>query len=500
MRENRPMPCDRRHFLATSGALAALACTGGTVWAATRTPLSGRAIQADLDLLLRAYTAVHPGLSRYLPAEGFAARIAEAKRWAEPGRSLPDVYVALSRLTAAVRCGHSHVNPFNQSRAAREGLLGGRDRMPFAFRWLDGRMIVTGSRGGEQLLPPGTEVRAVDGVAASELLRAMLPLARADGSNDAKRVAQLGVQAGDRYAAFDVFRPLLFPGGGAGTVRLSVAPPGGSERQLDLPALSETGIANQQRGGALEPGWTFALDPSGVGVLTMPDWVTYRSKWDWQGYLDGILDRLIDERARGLVIDLRGNEGGTECGWRILDRLIARDLALPRYIYRTRYRTLPAELTAPLETWDPSFRDWGAAASGPDEDGFYRLQRAADTAGVLTPRGRRYGGPVAVLVDASCSSATFQFALAVKQGRVATLIGEPTGGNRRGINGGAYFFIRLPETGLEVDLPIIGSFPPEPQPDAGVVPDVPVVLQMADIARGKDPAMAAALARMGASG
>ena len=494
------MPCDRRTFFATAGALAALACARGTAWAAPGGQLSGRVMQADLDLLLRAYTAVHPGLTRYLPAGGFAARVAEAERWAAPGRSLAEVYVALSRLTAAVRCGHSHVNPFNQSRAVRDSLLGGRDRMPFAFRWIEGRMIVTGPRGGENLLPPGTEVRTVEGVPAPELLRAMLCLARADGSNDAKRVAQLGVQARDRYAAFDVFRPLLFPAGATDTVHVSVVPPGGSERQLDLPALSEAGIADQQREQAREPGWTFALDPSGVGVLTMPDWVTYRSKWDWQGYLDGVLDRLIDERARGLVIDLRGNEGGTECGWRILDRLIARDIALPRYIYRTRYRTLPAELAAPLETWDPSFRDWGVAATGPDEDGFYRLQRAADTAGVLTPRGRRFGGPVAVLVDASCSSATFQFALAVKQNGLATLIGEPTGGNRRGINGGAYFFIRLPETGLEVDLPIIGSFPPEPQPDAGVVPDVPVVLEMADIARGKDQAMAAALARMGASG
>jgi C-terminal processing protease CtpA/Prc len=103
-----------------------------------------------------------------------------------------------------------------------------------------------------------------------------------------------------------------------------------------------------------------------------------------------------------------------------------------------------------------------------------------------------------VLVDAVCSSATFQFALAIKQNGMAALVGESTGGNRRGINGGAYFFIRLPATGLEVDLPIIGYFPPEPQPDAGVLPDVPVMPSVTDIARGRDPAMAAALARIGA--
>ena len=72
------------------------------------------------------------------------------------------------------------------------------------------------------------------------------------------------------------------------------------------------------------------------------------------------------------------------------------------------------------------------------------------------------------------------------------LIGEPTGGNRRGINGGAYFFLRLPGTGMEVDLPLIGYFPLRPQPDAGVVPDLLVPVRRSDIASGFDRAMASA--------
>ena len=97
-----------------------------------------------------------------------------------------------------------------------------------------------------------------------------------------------------------------------------------------------------------------------------------------------------------------------------------------------------------------------------------------------------------VLCDASNSSATFQFAQAVQQSGAATLLGETTGGNRRGINGGAFFFLRLPASGLEVDLPLIAGFPDTPQPDAGIEPDVAVPTTAGDIASGRDPQMAAA--------
>ena len=103
-----------------------------------------------------------------------------------------------------------------------------------------------------------------------------------------------------------------------------------------------------------------------------------------------------------------------------------------------------------------------------------------------------------VLVDGSNSSATFGFAQRVQQDRLGTLVGEPTGGNRRGINGGAFFFVRLPHSGLEFDLPLMGYFPPTPQPDAGLLPDVLRLPTVADVAQGRDPALREALRRAGA--
>jgi C-terminal processing protease CtpA/Prc len=147
-----------------------------------------------------------------------------------------------------------------------------------------------------------------------------------------------------------------------------------------------------------------------------------------------------------------------------------------------------------LDTWDPSFFDWGDDAT-PIDDTWFRLA-GEPAAEVLAPLAPRFRGKVVVLVDAHNSSATFQFAQRVQRAHLATLVGEPTGGNQRGINGGAFFFLRLPATGLEIDLPLIARYPrdgkPDALPDAGLTPDVLVLSTAADVAAGRDPQLAAA--------
>jgi C-terminal processing protease CtpA/Prc len=149
-----------------------------------------------------------------------------------------------------------------------------------------------------------------------------------------------------------------------------------------------------------------------------------------------------------------------------------------------RYRRVPAALNPYLDTWDDSFRDWGETAR-PFNDRFLRLERG-DGDRIIAAKGPRIDIPLAVLISPQNSSATFQFASLFKSTGLGMLIGETTGGNRRGINGGAFVFARLPESGIEFDLPLIGYYPVEPQPDAGIEPDLAVANSAADIAVGFD--------------
>lgn len=476
------MDLTRRAFVAGATALAA------TARAAVPVPLPERftpaQMRTDLQLIRRAYALLHPGLTRYLTTAQFDGLVDRAIRWGERERTPAEFYIALARLTAAVRCGHTHANPANQRGLVQRELLGRPDRLPFCTAWIGGRLAVTDPLASG--LAPGTVIAAVDGVPARQLLQAMLPLARADGHNDAKRVAQLELHRGDRFSAFDVFRPLLFGRGKDGEVRLRLA--GG--RVLLLPTLAE-GTRGAQPAVDPQFGWRFAIGDDGVGVLTMPDWSLYQSKWDWRRFLYDTADALISAGARGLIVDLRENEGGIDCGDVLLARLIDRPVEEAGTRKLVRFRETPLDLRPALDTWDQSFQTLGAnAVPVADRPGYYDLGEAELRR--IEPTGKRFTGKVAVLVSATCSSATFGFAQLVRQCGAATLIGTPTGGNRRGINGGRYFFVRLPETRFEVDLPLVGYFPATPQPDAGIVPDLVVRPSVTALRAGRDDTMIAA--------
>ncbi len=477
------------------------ACAAGASAAGSAEPAFDAAdIQANIDVLQHAYEALHPGLYRYNTPQTMRDHFATLRAALDGRRTLTQTYLALSEFAAKVRCGHTYANFYNQPESIQAALFEGHNRVPFEFRWLDGRMFVTRDLTGRRLLPRGSEILAITGVKPSDILARLLPVARADGSNDAKRVAQLQVQGDDRYETFDVFLPLYFPQIQT-EQRLTLRTPRGTVRTHVVQALSDAQRQGFRRLKADDRTGGFALHfERRTAVLTMPSWVFYNSTWDWQAFIRRSFEEIARMRATSLVIDLRGNEGGVDVGDAILPHLIDSPLTVfdpPRLV---RYRRVPGDLTPLLDTWDSSFKDWGDDAQ-PYDARFYRLRDEQKSIGPrrIEPAAPRFRGRVFVLVGATNSSATFQFAQQVQVAGVATLVGQTTGGNRRGINGGAFFFLRLPHTQIEMDVPLIARFPEDDPPDAGVVPDIQVTPTPLDIAAGTDVEMAAVRAAIRAS-
>lgn len=474
--------------------LLSIASTGSAQSSGSSTRLSAAALQADVRILRQAMEALHPGLLRYNTPAQMNARFDSLAVELGHEQTLAEAYLAIARFANQVECGHTFPNPYNQKGPVRQAIVAGGGRVPFYFRWLDGHMIVTRNLSSDGALVPGTEVISINGVSSAEILQRLVPLSRADGSNNAKRVANLEVIEGDQYNAFDTYFPLVFPPP-AGPWRFSLRAPDGTARVVELVTVSDSvrGAIADSVGNAgqdsLTPPWTLRQLDGNIAVLTMPTWVTYKNNWDWQGFIHRAFADLVARGTPNLVIDLRGNEGGTSVGEVILQHLIDAPLALSASERFTRYQRIPPGVKPYLDTWDRSFDDWGTAATpSTSRPGFYRMTKYDDgPAGtVIQPASPRYRGKVWVLVGPENSSATFEFALDVQQNHLATLVGRPTGGNQRGINGGAFYFLRLPNSGIEVDLPLIAQFPATPMPDAGIAPDVLAVPTAQDVAAGAD--------------
>lgn len=481
---------DRRGFIGGAGRMAA----GGAALAMLPGRLAAQRAGTLEDMaVLRGALSLHPGLHRYNTPREIEGRLMCLETGLARAESRADRFVAIQRFLSTIRCGHTQCNFYNQSDAVVAELFDRPTRVPFAFAWLGDVMVVTADLSGTGKLPPGTRIVTLNGLPVSDILYRLLPLTRADGHNDGKRRSQLEMRNTDTYDYFDVYQGLLMPPEG-GVTRLTALRPDSSEFAAEFPALGlaarQATITVPEDDGNTTPLWTWEMRDD-VAVLTMPTWVMYNTKWDWEGWLDERLASLSG--ARGLVMDLRDNEGGNECGNTILSRLTDKDLQFPGYRQLVRFRATPAELDPYLDTWDKSFRKIGVAA----EDiggGFYQLPGKTEETDFIPAKSPRLTVPVAALISPVCSSATFSFARRAKESGLVRLFGETSGGNLRGINGGAYFFVRLPQSGIEFDVPLIGYYPQSPLPDAGVEPDVVIPRSIADIAAGRDACKDAAIA------
>ena len=489
---------DRRSFLSGAASSGAAMLALSQIGCAEPRPTAMSPEIAQDMALLRQALAIHPGAERYMSVSEIDAAITQLGSDLTANEALDQRYLIFSRFLSRLKCGHTYANFFNQSPAVRDALFDRQTRLPFAFRWLEEGMVVTQAVPGVDI-PAGSIVTDINGVDPNEMLETLLPYTRADGNALGKRRALLEVQNRSRFEYFDIFHGLVYGVPANGAHDIGFVMPSGEARSVRADAISLADRqairqAAQAQTDIDEALWQFEVRDN-VAILTMPGWSTFNTSWDWQGWLDERLDESVD--LDGLIIDNRSNEGGDiSVGARLMSRLISEPISVPQSRRLVRFRSFPEALREHAGTWDRSFYAIGENAD-PVEDGFYQLPVSTAFPTTLQPRGRTVSVPVVLLTSPTNSSAGFMFAKIAKQSGRMRLVGEETGGNRRGTNGDGFFFTTLPHIGIEFDLPMVGHFPETPQPDSGIVPDVTISETAADIANGFDATLARAFEELG---
>ncbi|WP_265587523.1 S41 family peptidase [Sphingomicrobium arenosum] len=461
-------------------------------------PVKGGVAASDADIAVRLLHRYHPGLLRYQTDGEWQRSVAGFRHRFGTATSLDKQFLALARLLGRVRCSHTHINPTNQSETMVAAHLGAARLLPFNFTWHGSRMIVTDDPHGLGL-EAGQEISTVNRVPVRGLQRALLGYTRADGALDDKRRALLTVGEARQFETFDWLTAPMRLWGERVLIGL------GGKMRVPEERIFDTITLERRRALAPPPlprdaatAWWTMEKRGGIAVLRMPSWAVFNTDWEWQGWLDAQLDAMAGDGTRGLVIDLRGNEGGYfDCGRALIERIAGAPVPLPAEERLTRLGTVADEDRPYLTTWDDSLYTVGAAF--PDAGGGMR-RVPIEGERVIRPRGARFAGAVALLVGADNSSATGIFAQLVKENRLGLLVGQETGRNQRGGNGDAFFFARLPASDLSFDIPLVASHVVGFQPNAGTLPDVPVPLAATLRSDGVDVMLEAALRSLGVRG
>jgi carboxyl-terminal processing protease len=181
----------------------------------------------------------------------------------------------------------------------------------------------------------------------------------------------------------------------------------------------------------------------------------------------------IASSAKGLVIDLRGDEGGFEDNAKaVATKLLARSVTGGSTRVRLSQRARDAH------------KAWHDLAADPAKPGWSVAQPVQ-----VDGKAPHEVARIAVVIDVGCRSSCETLALLMR-GAGARLYGERTGGAS-----GAPIKVTLPKSGATVDIPARAMFDAKGTPieGNGVDPDEPVAETRADLIAHRDPALAAAI-------
>jgi hypothetical protein len=407
-------------------------------------------LQEDFKQLRRVVEKRHPMLyaEREKVAEIFNTQYARL----EAGMGELDFHRILAPAVAALNCGHSNVLPSRDYEAylKEEALL-----LPLEVHVSEERLYVAASERPD-LIPPGAELLNINGYSTEEILAILFDSISADGWNTTRIKAVINHQ-------FSYLYHTLIDDAETFTVTFRTGEENGRAGKGAIEAetcqLSGTGVSEL---------WGSNHEIVSIGVLL--DMAAIRSDYSGQvfdsrallsvgsfildqkefaAFLDDFFRKIEQKGIDTLVLDLRGNWGGT-----------------PR----------PAALLLSYFTEEP-VRYFNSEAP------FYMFSYKRER----EPQEHAFSGKTYLLMDGACFSTTPHFISLMKYHGLATLIGEEAGGSSVCTDGKRR--IVLPNTGLRVyySTQIFETATSGFTPGLGIQPDYEVLPDLEDIAAGSDP-------------
>lgn len=459
----------------------------------TRT-LSPAEMSADFVVLKNALTALHPGLYLYNTKEQFERYFSEFEAKIKSPLGEKQFYLLLSELTAKIKCGHTFLNPLNLDEKIAERIFS-KQILPLYFVILDRKIIVTHNFSGIAQIKRGDEISRINGFSAKEIIEKLLTVSRGDGNNSLdKRLANLNLIPEEDYgnALFDVYFPLFFPQK-SNQFDLEIKHSNGKRKNYPADGISpgQRKEAFEKQFGKIpkdEKTWNYKSLTDRTAYLKFGTFALWNSDFKWQIYLEDVFNDLqANPEIRNLIVDLRGNEGGSG---EIRDAIISYIASKPiageddaKLCYSSL--SVPEPLLPYLSTWDKRFKQPKPEADFfLNEIGLYEKKTSAVTDPII-PKPNSFKGRIYLLTNAVNSSATFSMAWTFQANKLGTIIGEPTGGTKRGLNGGQMFFLTLPNSKFEIDLPVQHYYHKN-VPDEGITPDYVIRTKREDVENNKD--------------
>lgn len=453
--------------------------------------LSSQALQDDAKLLWNAINELHPGLYRHNDTTVLEEKYQKLLADFSEDKTPQEVFLLLSEFTTAIKCGNTYLNPFNQKNRIIDTLYSQKKLLPFTFKIIENQLVV--HKPVSDKLKKGDIIISINGNSAESIFQNITKYIKSDGDRYAKKLKDLELNLTSKYEYFDYYFPMLYEL--ENEVKLEVKKNGKEITEImtiELLTKKERKTEFEKYFPLLTDNyddlWKFKIVKNEYAYLELGTFVTNKLSFDWKKYIDDVFTQINRQKTPHLIIDVRENEGGNSD---ITDYLIEKIANKEgKTVFRKpylAYKEVSDSLKPHLSTSEKKFYNTSMWTKRVNEN-YRTIKFSPNESKEIKPKLRAYKGEVYLLVDASNSSATFILAEICKENNFATLIGTTTGGTKKGITAGQIFFLTLPNSKIEVDIPLIGRYPIQNLEDEGIEPNFETKETLEDFVSRKDKA------------
>ncbi|MFA5330197.1 MAG: S41 family peptidase [Prolixibacteraceae bacterium] len=436
-------------------------------------------LKADFSLFKQALKEAHPGLYRYNSKDQIDSLFNQTENLIDHEMNQQEFYKLLLPVVCQIKCGHTKFHP--DSNWTTNFYYNTEKVFPLRMFFQGKKAYVLGNYGNENSIPDGSEVLEINGHAIPAIIEKMLNSFCSDGNNTTFKYIEMS-----HY--FSAYYANLFEGPDNFVVKYKNDQ---NVAEITVPSISYEKIElyEKQQDERLINQSPLKLDfqTNETALLTIS------SFWDgtnrnYEQFLENSFETIKQQKVKNLIIDLRNNEGGMDRrGALLLSYLMDREF---KYYDRLEVTTRKKYSFA-KQAHLPRFYGLTRHLISKEKDGSYCWNHNKNLK-IQKPQKNHFSGNVYILINGASFSVTAEFAAVTHFLKRATFIGEETGGAYYGNNSGTFVIVTLPNSKLNVGIPMIAYFTAvsgNPVKDHGVMPDYKVVPTVKNIISGEDPVL-----------
>lgn len=436
-------------------------------------------LQADFEMIRFVLENAHPSLDWYISKSKLQRKMDSTALLLNKNMTERAFYQVISPLIAAIHCGHTTLEPsyLYQSKGKR---------LPLDFIFRNGKAYIANNYTQQQEIRIGVEVLSINARPMFEILQKILPALSSDAINQQGKWASLDDDFANYYDLL-IEQPDTF----SLTCQDVV-----TEEMIDyeVPAKDDDFLREYSKNYNEEIQKRKVLDfkilnESKSCMMTINSFLPLdikNSKQKFKKFLQQSFKTIQEQKIENLIIDLRNNVGGellyvnelfsyvTDKNYKFVDDiLVANDKNITQLQANGFTKNSVHHLKNIQKTDSGTFV----------KESFYPFLK------FQKPKKRNFKGKIYILISKKTFSAASFCASLFYAYQRATLIGEETSGGANGLSGGGFITIELPETNLQLEVPIerwskhIADYPYK---NRGIVPQYFFLPSLEDVFNQKD--------------